>query len=116
MSENMRGAKRVAVAIMLLLVVLTSWFWLSRPRRAFDVAAGYSVLNTEFVTGTENAFHYTLPASERAFTAYYQTMSPTNVMWILYERPSTTPHTLRWRYTNTGGVPISVQPSAMWFD
>jgi hypothetical protein len=37
-------------------------------------------------------------------------------MWILYERPMKTPHTLRWRYTNTAGLAVSVEPSAMWFD
>src|SRR5688572_29324993 len=111
----MRGAKRATVAVTLLIVAL-GCFWLSRPRTAFDVAAGYHVMETEFVTGTENAFHYAIPALGREFTAYCQTMTPTNVLWILYERPSTTTNTLRWSYTNTAGASVAVEPSVEWFE
>jgi hypothetical protein len=90
-------------------------FFLQKRQLAFDVAAGYTVLRKTITSGKDNEFKYTVPGVPTFERGYFDSPTPTNVLWVLYKQPVTDFEMVQWTFTNNQGQSIIGRPSrAIW--
>jgi hypothetical protein len=98
-----RAWKTISIITTILLLAFLTLLILKRRPSAVDLAAGFHVLDVDLTEGRENIYRYSIPTTNITQTTQFETMVPTNVLWVLFERPMPHDSTLRWVFTNLHG-------------